>query len=572
MAQIGSIIDNKYEVLKQIGRGGMSTVYLAMDRRLNKQWAIKEIHKVANDKNNEVVVQSLLVEANMMKKLDHPSLPRIVDIIDNGRTIYVIMDYIEGESLDKILSANGPQSQDLVIKWARELCDVLRYLHSQNPPIIYRDMKPANVMLKPEGNLKLIDFGIAREYKHHNISDTISLGTKGYAAPEQFGGMGQTDARTDIYCLGVTLYHLITGQNPAEPPYEIYPIRQWNPSLSSGLEAVIQKCTQLNPEDRYQNCDELMYALDHYNEMDDTYRKKQKKKLSSFITTLLLSFVLLVSGIVFGFLSKSENDKNYESKINISTSTNYEDKINTYIEAIELYPYRTDAYIRMLDAYSENNRFGDSESNEYMSYYNSAFVEQNIDKYDIKSDEIAELNYKTGITYMYLYNIDDPDVSMRVRAIKAQPFFSSIIENSNVNYENYKLAKSYNVICSFYKDYVSNSTNTKEPSADIYNELIDSLNECINNLDQYKSYDDLPYIKLTVYEAVADLIYAQRKGLAATGVEYEKVYELLEDIYNRTDEMAVTQERSMEKQEKILLNMNNYYKEINSVYKNVEEK
>ena len=98
------------------------------------------------------------------------------------------------------------------------------------------------------------------------------------------------------------------------------------------------------------------------------------------------------------------------------------------------------------------------------------------------------------------------------------------------------------------------------------------MNECINNLDQYKSYDDLPYIKLTVYEAVADLIYAQRKGLAATGVEYEKVYELLEDIYNRTDEMAVTQERSMEKQEKILLNMNNYYKEINSVYKNVEEK
>lgn len=277
MAQTGSVIDNKYEILKQIGKGGMSTVYLAMDKRLNKQWAVKEINKAANDKNNEVVVQSLLAEANLMKRLDHPSLPRIVDIIDNGRTIYVIMDYIEGESLDKILNTNGPQPQALVVEWAKQLCNVLSYLHNQKPPIIYRDMKPANIMLKPEGNLKLIDFGIAREYKQNNMTDTVSLGTRGYAAPEQFGGMGQTDARTDIYCLGVTLYHLLTGQNPAEPPYELYPIRQWNPSLSSGLEYIVQKCTQLNPDDRYQNCDELMYALEHYDEMDENYRKRKRR-------------------------------------------------------------------------------------------------------------------------------------------------------------------------------------------------------------------------------------------------------------------------------------------------------
>ena len=125
MAQTGSVIDNKYEILKQIGKGGMSTVYLAMDKRLNKQWAVKEINKAVNDKNNEVVVQSLLAEANLMKRLDHPSLPRIVDIIDNGRTIYVIMDYIEGESLDKILNTNGPQPQALVVEWAIQLCDVL---------------------------------------------------------------------------------------------------------------------------------------------------------------------------------------------------------------------------------------------------------------------------------------------------------------------------------------------------------------------------------------------------------------------------------------------------------------
>ena len=257
MAERGTIIEGKYEVLKLIGKGGMSKVYLAMDKNLNKQWAIKEIERKAYDKNNEVVVASAMAEANMMKKLDYPSLPRIVDIIEKENVIYVVMDYIEGETLSSVLSKEGAQPQEVVIEWAKELCRVLDYLHTQNPPIIYRDMKPANIMLQPNGNIKLIDFGIAREYKEQNLADTVSLGTKGYAAPEQFGGKGQTDARTDVYCLGVTLYHLLTGQNPCEPPYEIYPIRYWNPQLSSGLEAIIQKCTQLNPEDRYQSCAEM---------------------------------------------------------------------------------------------------------------------------------------------------------------------------------------------------------------------------------------------------------------------------------------------------------------------------
>ena len=242
MATIGSVIEGKYEILKLIGQGGMSKVYLAMDKRLNKQWAVKEIEKRARDRNNEIIIQSAIAEANMIKKLDHPSLPRIVDIIENPEVIYVIMDYIEGEPLSNVLDEYGAQPQDIVIDWAKQLCEVLDYLHTRKPSIIYRDMKPANIMLKPDGNLKLIDFGIAREYKEQNLADTVSLGTKGYAAPEQFGGKGQTDARTDVYCLGVTLYHLVTGQNPCEPPYELYPIRHWNPQLSGGLERIIQKC------------------------------------------------------------------------------------------------------------------------------------------------------------------------------------------------------------------------------------------------------------------------------------------------------------------------------------------
>lgn len=274
----------------------MSVVYLAMDIRLNKQWAIKEIERRANDANNDIVVSSLLAEANLMKKLDHPALPRIVDIIEERDTIYVVMDYIEGEPLSKVLEVYGAQDQDLVIEWGKQLCDVLYYLHNCEPPIIYRDMKPANIMLRPDGSVKLIDFGIAREYKRSKNADTESLGTRGYAAPEQFGGRGQTDARTDIYSFGVTLYHLVTGKNPCEPPYELYPIKQINPAFYDGLQYLIQKCTQMNPSERFQSCDEIRYVLDNIKEFDKGRRISQNRKYKSFLAMTALGVIFAILG------------------------------------------------------------------------------------------------------------------------------------------------------------------------------------------------------------------------------------------------------------------------------------
>ena len=276
MLQVGSLIDGKYRILSKVGQGGMSVVYLAINEKANKNWAVKEVRK-DGIKDFEIVKQGLVAETDILKKLKHPNLPSIVDVIDSDDSFIIIMDYIEGNSLNKALEEYGAQPQEYVIDWAKQLTDVLGYLHTRTPAIIYRDMKPSNVMLKPDGNVTLIDFGTAREFKEKNLADTVCLGTIGYAAPEQFGGMGQTDARTDIYCLGATLYHLVTGMNPCEPPYEIKPIRQINPALSEGLERIILKCTQRDPNDRYQSAAELMYALEHYEEYDHIYRKKQKR-------------------------------------------------------------------------------------------------------------------------------------------------------------------------------------------------------------------------------------------------------------------------------------------------------
>ena len=454
MAVVGQTIDDKYEILKLIGQGGMSKVYLAMDKRLNKQWAIKEIEKRAKDKNNEIVIQSAIAEANLIKQLDHPAIVRIVDIIDNGDVIYIIEDYIEGETLSTILENNGAQPQELVIEWAMQICEALEYLHTRKPPIIYRDMKPANVMLKPDGNIKVIDFGIAREYKDQSLADTVSLGTKGYAAPEQFGGKGQTDARTDVYCLGVTLYHLLTGQNPCEPPYEIYPIRHWNPQLSAGLEAIIQKCTQLNPDDRYQSCAELLYALHHYEEYGAAYRARQKRKLNTFIATTAASVFFLFIGILGLAMRTATNNADYKTYIaqgdKASTS---EEKIDLYAQAIAIKPDSVEAYEKVIDAMEEDavftSGFQDETTDSSEEKILMNLINPNLDILE-EMPEYSDLAFRIGELYWYYYDYGKTAESdnQTTRIKSAIQWFEDVEKSS----DDYSIANLYSKIGEFTRD------------------------------------------------------------------------------------------------------------------------
>lgn len=314
MLEIGSLVDGKYRILDEVGRGGMSIVYLARNIRTNKQWAIKEVRKDGTN-DFDIVRSNLIAETDILKKLDHPNLPNIIDILDDGDSFIIIMDFIEGNSLQHYLKHSGPQAEEDVVQWSIQLCDVLGYLHSRTPPIIYRDMKPANVMLKPDGNISLIDFGTAREYKVTSLEDTTSLGTHGYAAPEQYGGLGQTDARTDIYCLGATMHHLLTGDNPAEHPLVLDLIRNFNPNLSQGMEEIIKKCTQQRPEDRYQSCEELMYALNTREMLDESVIRQQKTSLALFFSSLFLTLLCLVGFLGFGAAEKKALQQTYDVKV-----------------------------------------------------------------------------------------------------------------------------------------------------------------------------------------------------------------------------------------------------------------
>lgn len=259
MLHAGEVLQDRYQIIKVVGKGGMSTVYQARDLTNQNLLAIKDVERSGRE-DNQVVEQSLVGEGRMLKQLSSPHLPKIYDIIENPENFMLVMDFIQGESLDKVIAREGAQSVDRVLYWGMQICEVFDYLHKQPKPIIYRDMKPANLILKPDGTLMMIDFGTARTQKDNVVmaQDTTCIGTAGFAAPEQYGGSGQSTARTDIFCLGATLYNMVTGHSPSERPVGILPLEQWNPALAgTPIAEIIYKCTRNDPNERYQTAMEL---------------------------------------------------------------------------------------------------------------------------------------------------------------------------------------------------------------------------------------------------------------------------------------------------------------------------
>lgn len=361
MLEIGSTIGGMYKILHEVGRGGMSVVYMALNEKANRRWAVKVVRR-DGDASSMIKEQRLIAEIEILKTLDHKYLPKIANVIENEDNIIIIMDYVEGNSLEKALEERGVLPQEDVIEWGKQLCEVLSYLHNLEKPIIYRDMKPANVMLRPDNTVALIDFGTAREYKVDSTKDTISLGTIGYAAPEQYSNAdaGQTDARTDIYSLGVTMHHLLTGNDPTKPPYDLLPIRQINPNLSAGLEKIIERCTQRSPEKRYQSAAELLYDLENFVTVDEDYRKKQVRKMAAFVTTTALTVVLAITSLVGFFAAQGKLEANYEYQLQSAQS------IQDYYNAIMTDPTRVEAY-KQLNAHVEKDAILTSEEGQALS-------------------------------------------------------------------------------------------------------------------------------------------------------------------------------------------------------------
>lgn len=544
MLKIGSVIDGKYKILHVIGQGGMSVVYLAIHEKVNKQWAIKEVFDA--DKK----------EIEMLKKLKHPHLPSVVDVIERGDALLIVMDYIEGQSLDEIVRESGAQPQHLVIPWAIQLCGVLAYLHTREPPIIYRDMKPANVMLKPDGNVMLIDFGAAREYKPWGHRDTVSLGTRGYAAPEQYDEAGQSDVRTDIYCFGVMLFQLLTGENP----HGLRPVCQVNPSLSSGLEAVIIRCTQFKKEDRYQSCEELLYALNHYWAWDASYRRKQSIKLMKFILSAVLTGMFSIASIVFWGLEMQVRKSNYDACLLAArNSLRKEEELDNYQKAIRLNPFRKEAYLALLrDGFLDDNVLTTKESEKLRSILIAYADEERTNERVFQENEIGydEFSYEAGIAYYYKFE-------EKSNKKNAKGYFKTAQESPYLSEQQVERARRLYTISDYYAKVgiVDEAGDAFVTYSDYWEDLTGLLEGNLVELDNERT-------ALVMYEELISQLISHTVEFRDAGVKEEEILSELRQIRQHIEQdfRDVTDGGIEQDMQRLEMNIDTARKIVQSVY------
>lgn len=535
MLEIGSLVDGKYKILSEIGHGGMSVVYMAINEKANKTWAVKEVRKDGRMDFN-IVRQGLMAEIDTLKRLKHPYLPSIVDVIEDDETFIIVMDYVEGRSLDKILEEHGGQQESGVVEWAKQLCDVLGYLHSRTPAIIYRDMKPANVMLKPDGTVTLIDFGTAKNYEI-NYGETTGIGTIGYAAPEQYigSGLGRTDARTDIYCLGMTLYHLLTGQDPCRNLISDTSIRAVNPALSRGLDSIIRKCTAHQPEDRYQSCEELMYDLENYEILEPLYKKKQKRKFSIFIGTLAASVLCVAAGLTFHFAASAKASETYNNLLyEASRSVDYDTKISLYEQCMELPDMggRKDAYLGMIQAFKENDAvFTVNEANLLDKY-----IMNHKDELQANKRDYTEICFETGKLFWYYYDYGDGSDNQVTRAKSAIEWFQDVVDQAPQDYENLGMAKAYASIGMFYRDITTNITEASDKGN--YKPLFHNLTELIPAVAE--NADENEIVRLELVELTRGALQQYATKFKVDGVTEQEILSLYQQLEQVIDAIQTT--------------------------------
>lgn len=295
----GDIVNNTYSIVEEIGSGGMGVVYLAYHLRLEKYVVMKKI------KNRNLDSSLLRNEVDILKKLHHPYLPQVYDIIEYEYDYYTVIDYIDGKDLEHFINDGYVFSESQLIKWLRQLCEVLDYLHCNNPPIIHTDIKPANIIVRENGDICLIDFGISL-----SADDAVKGYSKNYSSPEQYMNVMnilngnpelnvQLDGRTDIYSLGAAYYHLMTGYIPDIEDETLPTLEEYELPYSQAFVSIISKAMEWDIKKRYKSASKMLSAVENIKKQDERY----KRYILLQILSSVVSGIMIVSGVlmfVFG--------------------------------------------------------------------------------------------------------------------------------------------------------------------------------------------------------------------------------------------------------------------------------
>lgn len=537
------VLNGRYEILKCIHSRGMANVYLVMDTNLGKQWCLKEIRKSeAGKKNIEYI--SLLQEANILRGLNHERIPRITAIDDEGDSLFVVMDFLDGVTLKSYIEERGKVPEQLAVQWMLQITQIMGYLHSKTQgknPIFFRDMKPDNLMVRSNGNINIFDFGISIEVKHENQLPDYTLGTAGYVAPEQKKKDLPVDLRSDIYSMGLVFYYILTGVDPRNfKKSELKPISEWSPEISPALSVIVEKCYNEAPADRFQSCEELQYALENYQHSDAAYKASAKKKVNIAISVFALGALLVAgSSIPMGLNNVQRSDK-YNQAVAVAEQTG---RSEDYEAAISLEPANIGPYNGYIEALKLDGVFSVDEERTLLSFVNPNLVE-------IKSQkDYGEFAYNMGKLYWFYYQNNSAESSAEVLSIK---WFEDAItqgykvEESRVYYNMGKFRRDITKSIleandnGMYKEYWDNllSVQSTENVSDIVTIQVSiTIAECISNYGYNLKKDGVSYD-----EVIREL--GVLKDFVQTYQVDDSTVDVIRNLYNElTNDLADLSER-----------------------------
>lgn len=396
------VLGGKYEILKCIHSKGMANVYLVQDTTLGKQWCLKEIRKSqAGRKNIEYI--SLLQEAKILRSLNNERIPRITMIEEDGDSLFVIMDFLDGVTLKDFVTEKGRIPEEMAVKWMVQIVQIVGYLHSERnnkKPIFYRDMKPDNLMIRSNGSINLFDFGISEKVESKDQLPVYTLGTPGYVAPEQKRKDLPIDLRSDIYAMGMTFYFMLTGVDPRGFIGEkLKPISDWSPDVSSELIKIVNKCIEENPNDRYQNCEELQYALENYRYSDEKHRSSARRKVRAVTTLAVLGLFICICSIIPFYMNSVQSDDAYNKALLVAQQSG---RFDDYDYVISLKPTNLLPYDGYLEAIKEDGVFSSDEENSLLNHINPNLSELK------KDSEYGRIAFEIGKLYWF-YKTDSSE-------------------------------------------------------------------------------------------------------------------------------------------------------------------
>lgn len=515
MAEIGDIF-GRYRVMCMLGHGGMSRVYKVRDLTLGVCRAMKEVDIV-----DEALIDAMLSEIDLMRKIHHPLFPDIIDIIRDDKRLCIIMEYIDGWTLKEYKNIKKTITEKEVLHIALKICEGLTYLHSRSNPIIYRDLKPSNVMISRDGYIKLIDFG-ERDSKYGVYI------TKDYS-PKEVIRYACFDERSDIFSLGRTLEYLLDKKT------------------SKDLKRFLGKCMNADPDKRYQSAKDAKKALEKIIHKKEGLKSVKKKN------TVLLIRIIILSAIVFMTVLSSVIFYRKKLSSNILKNISYyssDSTIEQLSAAVNLY-FSEDNYLFLLDEIKKDGSFSKKESE---------LVESILERHSYRIKKYPYLLYETGILYFYYYDDDSSNDLLIVRAVMSHDKF---FDACNLGIED---AKAYEEITTFLMSVNSMIIEGKDKG--MYRRLFGNLNRIIT-----ASTHEEDIMRLTVYDMTLDMLYAYSADFYREGIDINDMRILVmnigEDVMSientgkKSDELKLRIDEKIPKTEKEIENIKDIVTKIN---------